>query len=73
MTRICCVCNKIKYQEQWVAAEVFAEQEQLSHGYCPVCYAEVLADISVFLSEEETVPPLPVHAMADSDCIGTCA
>jgi hypothetical protein len=73
MITICCVCNKIKHQEQWAAGQVVAEQEQLSRGYCPSCYAELLIDISTFTSKGETVPPLPVHVMTASDCVGVCA
>jgi hypothetical protein len=54
-----------------VAAEVFAE-EQLSHGYCPACYNEVLEDIRLFLHKqvkEQTV----AHTESIPALIGACA
>ncbi len=73
MISICCVCNKIKHRGRWVAAEVCTEQEQLSHGYCPACYEQVMEDISLFLGNEETTQPLPVHAIPTPEFVGACA
>lgn len=73
MISICCVCHKIKHHGRWVAAEVFAEQEQLSHGYCPACYVQVLADINLFLGREETAQPPPAHAIPIPELAGVCA
>lgn len=43
---MCCECRRIKrpgllWGWRWVQAEPSAE-EDVSHGYCPECYAEVM-------------------------------
>ena len=73
MTSICCVCNKIKQQGMWVAGEVSAEQEQLSHGYCPACYAKMLVDIHSFMGQQENRHPLSVPAAPAAGFVGACA
>ena len=74
MIKICCVCNRIKHRGTWIAAEVFDEKEQLSHGYCPTCYDSVLEDISLFLhKEEKDLAMLAPQIVSASECVGVCA
>lgn len=44
VTRICCLCHKIKSSEGWVEQER-AAGAVFSHGYCPQCYAKVMRGV----------------------------
>ncbi len=43
MQKVCCVCHKVKVDNQWIKKPVNFEDS--SHGYCPVCYGRTLAVI----------------------------
>lgn len=44
MRRICCVCLKIKSQNGWERGGSLKDGK-ISHGYCPKCYRELIAQI----------------------------
>jgi len=47
----CCLCKKVLKGRRWVEADkVDVPEHRVSHGYCPVCAAEVFAEI-------EAMPP----------------
>ena len=66
MTKMCCVCHKVEEGGQWNTDRAFAEDERVTHGYCPECYAAVMAEIEGFIGQKVggvLRPPsrLPVH------------
>ncbi|WP_310600988.1 hypothetical protein [Desulfobulbus sp.] len=48
MIRICCVCHRVERQGTWHAGLFLAEHQRLTHGYCPDCFAEAMAEIEEF-------------------------
>jgi len=45
---ICCVCKKMRNADgEWVEAELTAEMERVSHGYCVECKDAALAEIGI--------------------------
>ena len=45
MTLICCICNKKENDNLWTEEFILEENELVSHGYCPHCFAEVMDEI----------------------------
>lgn len=45
MTVKCCVCTKIRIDNQWLDSEVKSD-ELVSHSYCPVCLDVALAELT---------------------------
>ncbi len=46
MITVCCVCQRIKHENQWVEENI-PSGELPTHGYCPECAA--MARIELFL------------------------
>jgi hypothetical protein len=44
MVTQCCVCQRIKEGERWIHLGR-GPQFQFSHGYCPECHEDVLAQV----------------------------
>jgi len=61
MTVQCCKCRKLKIDGEWTRASKPPEG-CVSHTYCPVCLAQVLAEIR---SEHEE----PIGADGDETCL----
>jgi hypothetical protein len=47
--KMCCVCHKVEADGQWSAGRCLGEKEQVTHGYCPECYAVVMTEIERFI------------------------
>ena len=51
LVRVCCVCKKMKVSdEKWEPMEVYlgqATKAQVTHGYCPACYAVALREANL--------------------------
>jgi len=47
MQVICCVCLKTKKQKGW-AKQAARSGVQLSHGYCPQCYQQMMERVENF-------------------------
>jgi len=47
MTVKCCVCTKIRIDDQWLLTETKAN-ELVSHSYCPACLDAALAELSAY-------------------------
>jgi len=46
MTVKCCVCTKIRIEDQWLAPDAQLHSDGLvSHTYCPVCLDIALAEL----------------------------
>ncbi|MFM1921502.1 MAG: hypothetical protein RLZZ303_3136 [Candidatus Hydrogenedentota bacterium] len=42
----CCVCNKVRDQDQWLPPQPeTAPAESVSHGYCPQCLEQAHREI----------------------------
>ena len=41
---VCCVCQRKKTKKGWVKRAV-KQSKELSHGYCPECYHEIMQSI----------------------------
>ena len=49
MQIICCVCNKTKNHNGWEKQAAWSGV-QLSHGYCPQCYQQMMKKVANFFS-----------------------
>lgn len=47
MQVICCVCHKTKNHKGW-AKQTARSGGQLSHGYCPQCYQQMMERVTNF-------------------------
>lgn len=47
MVTVCCICQKTKTEQGWIALR-HAQEEMLSHGYCPACAERVLEELKEF-------------------------
>jgi len=45
MMRICCVCQRVERHGVWESVGFLSGDEPVTHGYCPDCFVEVLAEI----------------------------
>ncbi len=60
MRRICCVCQRIEQEGEWRSALFLSVDEMVTHGYCPECFDEAMAEIEELVSEVATgMRPLP--------------
>lgn len=48
MRRMCCVCQRTECGGQWWLLPAPAKVEPVTHGYCPDCHAQVMAEIRRF-------------------------
>lgn len=47
MQVICCVCHKTKNHKGW-AKQAARSGAQISHGYCPQCYRQMMEMVENF-------------------------
>jgi hypothetical protein len=45
MTKICCVCNRVEHGTHWKNDYEFAANERVTHGYCPLCFDVIMAEL----------------------------
>ncbi len=53
MTKMCCVCNKVKHMDSWHDTHITGDREKVSHGYCPHCFDEVMMELHHFMSGKQ--------------------
>ncbi|NTV14124.1 MAG: hypothetical protein HGA96_09395 [Desulfobulbaceae bacterium] len=63
MTVKCCVCTKTRINDQWLDAEIKAN-ELVSHSYCPACLDAALAELTAHNQTNGNATPQPHHASA---------
>lgn len=51
MTRMCCVCRKVEYEEGWKDGPV-SHFQTVSHVYCPPCYEDLMDEIDRYASQK---------------------
>lgn len=56
MRRMCCVCQKTQWEGDWRLLPI-ASDEPITHGYCPECYAEVMAELQMVVARRESAGP----------------
>jgi len=45
MTKICCVCHRVEKGRHWREDYRFATGERVTHGYCPLCFDVIMAEL----------------------------
>lgn len=55
MRRMCCVCQRTEQGGQWWLLPAPTETETVTHGYCPDCHAQVMAEIRRFSQQRIAV------------------
>ena len=45
MTKICCVCRRVEHGLHWLVGYEFTSEERISHGYCPLCFDVIMAEL----------------------------
>lgn len=64
MTVKCCVCTKIRIDDQWLKSES-KSGELVSHSYCPACLDAALAELTAHeASGGNSDQPRPRHAVS---------
>jgi len=51
MRRICCVCQRIEQEGEWRSALFLSVDEMVTHGYCPECFDEAMAEVEELIGE----------------------
>jgi hypothetical protein len=51
MTRVCCVCNRVERENGWQGYHVAGTGEFVTHGYCPRCFLEAMAEVNLYLAQ----------------------
>ncbi len=49
MLTVCCVCNRTKQEEEWGMEYLGPASLEVSHGYCPDCFDELMEELSTTL------------------------
>lgn len=55
MRRMCCVCQRTEGCGGWQLLPPPAENEAVTHGYCPGCYAQVMAEIRGIMQQRSAM------------------
>lgn len=73
MIRMCCVCHRVEEAGLWGPGPIEVASERVTHGFCPECYATVMAELDAYVSEKSLcgLAP-PAWAPVDRVC-GPCA
>ena len=45
MTKICCVCQRVEKGSHWRKDYQFGKGERVTHGYCPLCFDVIMAEL----------------------------
>ena len=70
MTKICCVCQRVEDGPHWREEYQFAPGERITHGYCPLCFDVVMADLTEYVENRHRLDSrLPVAGRED---LATC-
>ena len=54
MRRICCVCQRIEQEGEWRSDLFLSEDQMVTHGYCPECFGEAMAEVEELMGEGVT-------------------
>jgi hypothetical protein len=54
MRRVCCVCQRIEQEGEWLSALFLSVDEMVTHGYCPECFDEAMAEVEELVGELAT-------------------
>jgi len=67
MRRMCCVCQRTESAGRWQLLPPPTESEAVTHGYCPSCYAQVMAEIRGIMHQREALRQVqPTQAWGNS-------
>lgn len=55
MQTICCICHKTKTENRWVRSTA-PQSKQVSHGYCPRCYRQMLEQLNSYCANRLDQP-----------------
>ena len=48
MEKVCCVCNRVKTENDWVKDASRLVLGKVTHSYCPDCYREAMRKVLDF-------------------------
>ena len=73
MTRMCCVCHKVEQGGEWRDHRMVSDDKRVTHGYCPVCFAETMVQIEDFIEGKVAgrfrAAGLPTHKGSRLPCV----
>ncbi len=49
MLTVCCVCNRMENHNSWDDLHEKTVTGDVSHGYCPDCFSDLMAELSMSL------------------------
>jgi len=65
MTKICCVCSKVEQDGDWITVCVTTATERLTHGYCPICFDDVMDDLGRIVNTRNAVRSPAVQGVSN--------
>ncbi len=66
MTKICCVCQRVENGAHWKNDYEFGDNERVTHGYCPLCFDVIMAELMESRDELSSGKDV-VHATCQDD------
>lgn len=60
MIRMCCVCQRVEQGREWRYVETLAADAQVTHGYCPQCFVQAMADIETVIGKNQVASVMRV-------------
>ena len=73
MIRRCCKCDKVEQGGKWRYLQLVPADTRVTHGYCPECFAETLAEIEDFIGAKANgdfgAVGWPAHRRLGSSCV----
>lgn len=58
----CCVCRRVRNENEWIVPEAAAveQRDKISHGYCPRCAAQAFEEIKQIRAVPRKTPTFAV-------------
>ncbi len=73
MTKICCVCQRVEKGSHWREDYQFGQGERVTHGYCPLCFDVIMAELMDERDDMLRSPVAKESAMMPEERSTVCA
>ncbi|WP_319550514.1 hypothetical protein [Desulfogranum marinum] len=67
--KVCCLCNRVERNGIWRYSNRFVEGAVVSHGYCPQCFQETMAEIEKMFAPDLDGSSLQLHHGGCGECV----
>jgi hypothetical protein len=73
MTKMCCVCRRVEQKGRWYRLTRSSEDELVSHGYCPECFAVTMTEIQRYIDTNSFQSFGPANLSTSCNWASSCA